>query len=113
MENQGGPETGAVRQAILIVEDEALVRLDAAECLRQGGYHVQEAANANEAMESLQSRFNPDLLFTDINLCKGSDGIELAMWALANLPHLKILVTTGDTLKNVLPEVLGEILPKL
>jgi CheY-like chemotaxis protein len=112
MENQGGPESGAVRQAILIVEDEALVRLDAAECLRQGGYHVQEAANANEAMESLQSRFNADLLFTDINLGKGIDGIELAMWALANLPHLKILVTTGDTLKNVLPEVLGEILPK-
>jgi hypothetical protein len=38
MENRGGPESGAVRQAILIVEDEALVRLDAADFLRQGGY---------------------------------------------------------------------------
>jgi hypothetical protein len=32
--------------------------------------------------------------------------------AVAKLPRLKILVTTGDTSKNVLPEVLGKILPK-
>jgi hypothetical protein len=37
---------------------------------------------------------------------------ERRAWALANLPRLKILVTTGDTLKNVLPGVLGKILPK-
>jgi CheY-like chemotaxis protein len=96
----------------LVVEDEALVRVDAAESLRQGGYRVNEAANASEAMDSLQSEFPVDLLFTDINLGKGMDGIELALWALANLPRLKILVTTGDTLKNVLPGVLGKILPK-
>jgi CheY-like chemotaxis protein len=96
----------------LIVEDEALVRLDAAEFLRQGGYFVQEAASGSVAMELLQSRFSADLLFTDINLGKGIDGIELALWAPANMPRLKVVVTTGDTLKNVLPEVLGKILPK-
>ena len=112
MENRGGSEFGAVPQIILIVEDEALVRVDAAESLRQGGYRVHEAANASEAMDSLQSEFTVDLLFTDINLGKGMSGIELALWALANLPGVKILVTTGDTLKNVLPGVLGKILPK-
>ena len=112
MENRGGPESGAVRQAILIVEDEALVRLYAAEFLREGGYFVQEAASASDAMESLQSKFTADLLFTDINLGKGINGIELALWALANLPRIKIVMTTGDTLKSVLPAVLGKILPK-
>jgi CheY-like chemotaxis protein len=112
MENRRGLEFGAVPQLILVVEDEALERVDAAESLRQGGYRVNEAANASEAMDSLQSEFPVDLLFTDINLGKGMDGIELALWALANLPRLKILVTTGDTLKNVLPGVLGKILPK-
>jgi hypothetical protein len=38
MENRDGSEFGAVPQIILIVEDEALVRLDAADFLRQGGY---------------------------------------------------------------------------
>jgi CheY-like chemotaxis protein len=112
MDNGRGPESDAVRQAILIVEDEALVRWDAADFLRQGGYCVQEAANASDAMESLKSTFNVDLLFTDINLGKGIDGIQLALWARANLPRVKILVATGDTLKNVLPGVLGQILPK-
>jgi CheY-like chemotaxis protein len=112
MENRDGSEFGAVPQIILIVEDEALVRLDAADFLRQGGYCVQEAANASDAIESLQSKFNVDLLFTDINLGKGIDGIELALWALANLPRLKVLVTTGGTLRNVRPEVVGKILPK-
>jgi CheY-like chemotaxis protein len=112
MENRGGSEFGAVPQIILIVEDEALVRLDAADFLRQGGYCIQEAANASDAMEALRSKFNVDLLFTDINLGKGLDGIQLALWALANIPRVKILVTTGDTLKNVLPLVLGKTLQK-
>jgi CheY-like chemotaxis protein len=86
--------------------------LDAADFLREGGYLVHEAANAHDAMESLQSKFAVDLLFTDINLGKGMTGIELALWALANLPGVKILVTTGETLKTALPRVLGVILPK-
>src|SRR5271166_4778325 len=112
MENRDGSEFGAAPQIIFIVEDEALVRLDAAESLRHGGYRVHEAANASEAMESLQSIFTVDLLFTDITLGKGINGIELALWALANLPLVKILVTTGDTLKTVFPPALGTILAK-
>lgn len=112
MGNRGGSEFGAVPQIVLIVEDEALVRVDAAESLRQGGYRVHEAANASEALDSLQWEFTVDLLFTDINLGKGINGIELALWALANLPRLKILVTTGDTLKTVFPRALGAILAK-
>jgi hypothetical protein len=49
----GGPgdsELGALLQSILIVEDEALVRLDTAESLREDGYRVHEAANASEAV---------------------------------------------------------------
>jgi hypothetical protein len=41
MQNQGGPETGVVRLAILIVEDEALVRLDAVECERSCGLFAE------------------------------------------------------------------------
>jgi DNA-binding LytR/AlgR family response regulator len=37
-------------------------------------------------MDSLQSEFAVDLLFTDINLGKGMNGIELALWALVNRP---------------------------
>jgi CheY-like chemotaxis protein len=109
MANRGDLELGASPQIILIVEDDALVRLDVAEFLRDGGYGVHEAANASEAMDLVRSEFTVDLLFTDINLGKGLNGIELALWALGNLPRLKILVTTGET---AFPPALGTILPK-
>jgi CheY-like chemotaxis protein len=112
MANSEASEQDVRPQIILIVEDEALVRLDAAECLRGGGYGVHEARNATDAMDLLRSESIVDLLFTDINLGKGLNGIELALWALGNLPRLKILVTTGETLKAVIPRVLGTILMK-
>jgi CheY-like chemotaxis protein len=112
MEDTRVSEFGAVPQIVLIVEDEALIREDAAEALRLSGYRVHEAANASDAMDSLRSDFIVDLIFTDINLGKGLDGIELALLALVKLPRLKILVTTGGALKNVLPVVMGKILPK-
>jgi two-component system, response regulator PdtaR len=112
MANPEDSEQDVRPQIILIVEDEALVRLDAAECLRDGGYGVHEAANAADAMDLLRSESIVDLLFTDINLGKGLNGIELALWALGNLPRLRILVTTGETLKAVLPRVLGTKLMK-
>jgi CheY-like chemotaxis protein len=112
MANRETSEHGANPQIILIVEDEALARLDAAELLRDGGFGVREAANASEAMDFLRSELCVDLLFTDINLGKGLNGIELAMWALGNLPGLKILVTTAEILKTILPRALGTILLK-
>jgi two-component system, response regulator PdtaR len=112
MVNREDSEQGAYPQIIVIVEDEVLLRLDSAEFLRDGGYEVREAANASQAMDLLRSELSVDLLFTDINLGKGLSGIELALWALGNLPRLKILVTTGEILKTVLPRALGTILIK-
>ncbi len=80
------PEHPAPPETILFVEDEALVRMDMAEFLRECGYRVHEAANANEAVEALQSKFAVDLVFTDINLPEGMDGLELAEWIFANRP---------------------------
>jgi CheY-like chemotaxis protein len=99
-------------QAILVVEDEALVRMDAAVSLREGGYFVREAASASDAINWLQSKPVIDLLFTDINLGKGMNGVELAEWALTQHPGMAVLVTTGGALITGLPPALGPILAK-
>jgi CheY-like chemotaxis protein len=70
--------------------------MDMAEFLRERGYGVREAATANEAIEALQAEFVVDLVFTDINLPEGMNGLELAVWTLRHRPGVKILVTTGD-----------------
>lgn len=50
---------------ILIVEDEILIRLELADYLRDCGYRVLEAANADEAIAVLQTDQQVDLIFSD------------------------------------------------
>ena len=83
-----------------------------AEFLRDCGYRVHEAADANEAIEALQSKFAVDLVFTDINLGEGMNGLELAAWTLSNRPGVKVLVTTGSSRIEVPPEVIESLLAK-
>jgi CheY-like chemotaxis protein len=83
-------------ETILFVEDDALVRMDMAEFLRECGYVVHEAATAEEAIEALQAILI-DLVFTDINLSEGMNGLELAEWTLHHRPGVKVLVTTGNS----------------
>jgi CheY-like chemotaxis protein len=99
-------------ETILFVEDEALVRMDLSQYLRECGYQVHEAANATEAMEALQSKFVIDLVFTDINLPGEMNGLELAEWTLANRPGVKVIVTTGDPARTNIPDAVGQLLAK-
>jgi two-component system, response regulator PdtaR len=62
---------------VLIVEDEALIRLDLAEMLTEEGFDVVgEAADGEEAVE-LASELRPDLVIMDVKMPK-KDGIEAA-----------------------------------
>src|SRR5580700_5439644 len=63
---------------ILIVEDEALVRLSAVGILEDAGFRMIEAANSDEALELLEADSDVQLLFTDINMPGTIDGMALA-----------------------------------
>jgi CheY-like chemotaxis protein len=107
------PEPAATPpETILFVEDEALVRMDMAEFLRQCGYRVHEAATAVEAIEALQAKFVTDLVFTDINLPGGTNGLELAEWTLRHRPGVKVLVTTGDASMADISQTVEPLLAK-
>ena len=62
---------------VLIAEDEALIRMDLAEMLRDEGYEVVgQAGNGQEAVE-LAERLHPDLVIMDVKM-PGRDGIDAA-----------------------------------
>jgi CheY-like chemotaxis protein len=105
-------EHPAPPETILFVEDEALVRMDMAEFLRECGYRVHEAANAGEAVEALQSKFAVDLVFTDINLPEGMDGLELAEWVFTNRPGVRVVVATGGAPRTEIPRSVEPLLLK-
>jgi len=83
-------------QTILVVEDEVLVRLNTADELRQAGFVVLEAVNADEAMVVLRGPEAVDLLFTDVRMPGTADGLVLAAIARALRPDLKIVVASGN-----------------
>jgi response regulator NasT len=75
-----GPTTdtdAAAPRRVLIAEDEALIRMDLAEMLREEGYEiVGEASDGQEAVE-LAERHNPDLVIMDVKMPR-RDGIDAA-----------------------------------
>ena len=83
------------RSVILIVEDDILCRVSAAEHLRSVGYEVAEAADAGEAITILDSGENVDAVFTDVQMPGAMDGLMLAHWVYEHHPGTKVLVTSG------------------
>jgi len=88
-------DTGKSHETILIVEDEPDVRTIAARFLRAIGYRVIAVATAREALELLTAENIIDLLFSDVTLGSGMDGIELAQRARDIRPQLAVLLTSG------------------
>jgi CheY-like chemotaxis protein len=72
------PGTRAKTPAVLIVEDEPLVRLCAVDTVEGAGFEVIEAANADEAIRILESRSDIRVVFTDLHMPGAMDGLKLA-----------------------------------
>jgi PAS domain S-box-containing protein len=81
-------------EVVLIVEDEALLRLLIVETLNDLGYQVLETADSAAALRILQSSQRVDLLVSDIGL-PGLNGRQLADAARLQRPGLKVVFVTG------------------
>jgi CheY-like chemotaxis protein len=92
--------------AVLIVEDEPLVRMGAVNLIEDAGFEVIEAANADEAMRILGSRSDVRVVFTDIHMPGSMDGLKLAHAVRNRWPPIKIILTSGRDLiaEQALPE---------
>src|ERR1700761_127030 len=80
---------------ILIVEDEFLSRMDSAELIKNAGFEVIEAGNADEAIAILKGRPGIHVVFTDIQMPGSMDGLRLARFVRDRWPPIKILATSG------------------
>ncbi|TCR78636.1 response regulator [Rhizobium sp. BK376] len=80
---------------VLVVEDEALVRMDIALLLEDEGFHVLEASNADDAISLLDAHPEVRLMFTDIDTPGSMDGLKLAAAVRDRWPPVKIIVTSG------------------
>ena len=83
------------RQVVLIVEDEALVRMTAVDMIEEAGFEILEASNGDEAILLLEARRDITVLFTDIEMPGSMDGLRLAQAVRGRWPPIKIIATSG------------------
>jgi PAS domain S-box-containing protein len=84
----------AAQAVVLVVEDDALVRMAAVDMVQTLGFTALQAGDAGEAMAILRGKARVDVLFTDIGL-PGMRGPELAAKAVALRPELKVVFASG------------------
>lgn len=83
------------RISVLVVEDETLIRMSIADDLEDAGFDVFQAANAAQAIEVLIANSSIEVMFTDVDMPGGVDGLKLAASVRDRWPPIKIVVTSG------------------
>lgn len=87
--------------AVLVVEDEALIRFSTVLHLEDEGFEVYEAADADAAIAVLTAHPDIHILFTDIDMPGSMDGLKLAQFVRSRWPPVRIVVTSGKRLIEV------------
>jgi CheY-like chemotaxis protein len=84
------------RPVILVVEDEALVRMTLVDVLEDAGFKVIEAAHADEALRVLKAVSGIDAVVTDVEMPRGSiKGFELARRVRTDRQEIGVLIASG------------------
>jgi CheY-like chemotaxis protein len=102
---------------VLVVDDEPALRRLMADVVRMGGYAVESAAHALEALDLCAGEAGlPDLLITDVMMPPHCDGIELARLMRQAHPGLRVIYVSayaGDPrVAQACSDPQGEFLPK-
>ena len=82
---------------VLIVDDEAILRLELKGRLKEMGMIALVADDADEAIVLLETHPEITVLFTDIRMAGSMDGVRLAHHAFRRWPPIRIIVTSGLT----------------
>jgi nitrogen-specific signal transduction histidine kinase/CheY-like chemotaxis protein len=88
------PEAGR-GETVLVVEDNAKLRPVVVRQLTDLGYRVIAAEDAPQALETIAGSQPIDLIFTDIVMPGGMNGLDLAREAASRRPQLKVILTSG------------------
>jgi two-component system, response regulator PdtaR len=81
---------------ILIVEDEQLIRMDAADMIRDLGFKVLEAANADQAIALLETNLDIAAVFSDVQMPGSMDGLALIAAIRDRWPPVALILTSGQ-----------------
>ncbi len=85
----------APARVVLVVEDEALIRMLLADVFEDAGFVVVEAGGADEAISIFGARGDIEVVVTDLRMPGTMDGLGLAGWMGEHAPSVPIIITSG------------------
>lgn len=85
------------QRTILVVEDEALIRMCSVSTLEDAGYCVVEAGNSTEALAILSRPNLISVMMTDVQMPGGMNGLELVARVFLDRPDIRSIVVSGTT----------------
>ncbi|MGJ4885232.1 MULTISPECIES: response regulator [unclassified Bradyrhizobium] len=91
------------RKTVLVVEDEGLIRANAVDMIRDLGFEVIEAADADQAISLLERCDRISVVFTDVQMPGSMDGLRLVAVIRDRWPPVALLVTSGQVTPSELP----------
>lgn len=83
------------KPVVLVVEDEALIRISALHMIEDAGFAVVEASHADEAIGILQNRADIRAVFTDIKMPGSMDGWKLARAIRGRWPPIHLILASA------------------
>lgn len=86
----------SIPREVLVVEDEPLVRIVAADAIADRGIMTWEAGDALEALQVLDKHPDIGLVVTDVSMPGDMDGLDLAKTVTRNRPDVSVIVTSGQ-----------------
>lgn len=86
------------KPAVLVVEDEPLVRMTAVDAVAEVGAKALEAQDASSALEILNNHPEVRVLFTDVNMPGEMNGLQLAEVVHRTHPRIELVVTSGKVM---------------
>jgi CheY-like chemotaxis protein len=84
--------------AILVVDDEVIVRIDLVDTIQEAGFATFEANNADEAIQLMEEHSEIQVLFTDIDVPGTMDGLKLSHYIRDRWPPVRIVITSGHVM---------------
>jgi DNA-binding NtrC family response regulator len=80
---------------VMVVESESIIRMEAVDLVKDAGYEVIDASDADSALVILHSRNDIGAVFTDIRMPGSLNGMELAHFVRKRWPHIRLMVTSS------------------
>ena len=95
--------TSEQKPVVLLVENEAVIRMETALAIEDAGYAVLAVGNADEAMAVLNAPNDIRAVFTEIRLPGRLNGLDLGRAIAERWPPMRVIVTSGDRRREHIP----------